>query len=392
MINDIYYNPTKIYFGKDTEHHLSREISALGCNVLLVYGQGSIKSNGLYNIVVNSLKSVSLSVSELSGVMPNPRSEQVYQGISLCRENNIDVILAVGGGSVIDTAKAISLGVNYHGDFFDFFLGKATPRQVLPIAAILTTPGAGSESNSATVITNERLGVKAAYGNTCLFPVFSILNPEHSLSLSKEQTIYGVVDAISHIMERYFTNTTHVDCTDGICESLIKTLINNVVLAVNEPENYDYRAEIMWAAKLAHDNTAGFGRKQDWSTHKIAHEIGARFDLPHGAILAVLFPAWMEHIITHDTRKLIQLGERVFDLRNENAIPDRSRASETINTYRNFIKKLGLSTTLRGLGVTDTQQFDAIGTNCVKDMPSGTIGNFVRLNPDDIVRILHTAY
>ena len=285
MINGTCYNPTIIYFGKDTDAKVGEEVAKYSHKVLLHYGGQSFKKYGLYDRVTASFKSAGISYIELGGVKSNPDAELVYKGIELCRKHDIDFILAVGGGSVIDSAKAISIGVPWEGDFFDFFEGKQIPQKALKLATVLTIPGSGSESNPGSVITHKEKGVKIPYAHTLMFPVFSILNPEVTYSLTAYHTACGIVDAISHILERYFTNTTYVDCTDRICEGLVKTLMKYGILVQDAMHDYDVRAEIMWACKLAHDNTAGFGRKQDWSSHMIAHEIGAIYDITHGAIM-----------------------------------------------------------------------------------------------------------
>jgi alcohol dehydrogenase YqhD (iron-dependent ADH family) len=277
MLNGIYYNPTTIFFGKGMESKVGEEVAKYAKKVLLHYGSGSFKKYGLYDKVVASLSAAGVSYIELGGVKPNPRVDLVYEGIELCRKNDIVFILAVGGGSVIDSAKAISIGVPWQGDFFDFFEGKSTPKKALKVATILTIPGSGSESNAVAVITNEEKELKVACSNSILAPVFSILNPELTYTLNNYYTASGIVDAISHVLERYFTNTTNIDCINRIGEGLIKTLMKYAVLVKNAPANYDVRAEIMWACKLAHDNTAGFGLKQDGSSHKIAHELGVLF-------------------------------------------------------------------------------------------------------------------
>lgn len=391
MLNGVYYNPTIVYFGKGWESHAGEEVSKYSKKILLHFGGESFKKYGFYDKVSASLKASGISYFELGGVKPNPRANLVYEGIKLCRKEHIDFILAVGGGSVIDSAKAISIGVPWQGDFFDFFEGKHIPQQAIKIATILTIPGSGSESNMGTIITHEEKGLKLGCSHPLMFPVFSILNPEVTYSIPDYYTHCGIIDAISHILERYFTNTTYVDCTDRIGEGLIKTLMKYAVLVKNEPYNYDIRAEIMWACKLAHDNTAGFGRKQDWSSHSIAHEIGAIYDVPHGAVVGVIFMAWMKYVYKANTKIFMQFADRIFDIdltlnSNEQIIV------LIIDRFKQFLKTIGMPITLREIGIYDRTHFNEIAGKCVKFSKSSTIGNFTRLSPQDIINILESAF
>ena len=294
MLDGIIRNPTEVYFGHGAELNVGNLIKKHSNKVLLHYGGNSFKKYGLFERVADSLKNAGVEFIEIGGVKSNPEADLVYESIDVCRKENIDFILAVGGGSVIDSAKAIGIGVPYSGDFFDFFEKKQKPQASLKVGVILTIPGSGSETSDSAVITHSQLKKKYDCSNPLMFPVFAILNPEVTFTVSKFYTSCGIVDAIAHVLERYFSNTAYVDCTSRIGEGLIKTLIKYANIVDKEPDNYDVRAEIMWACKLAHDNTAGFGRKQDWSSHSIAHELGLIYDVTHGATLAVIFPAWMK--------------------------------------------------------------------------------------------------
>jgi alcohol dehydrogenase YqhD (iron-dependent ADH family) len=391
MINDTCYNPTAVYFGKGMEQKVGEEVAKYSRRILLLYGRGSFKRFGLYDRITSSLQAADVRFTELGGVKPNPSAELVYEGIDVCRRNKIDFVLAVGGGSVIDSAKAISIGVPSEGDFFDFFEGKRTPSSSLRVATVLTVPGSGSESNQGSVINHEEKHVKTPYAHPLMFPVFSILNPEITYSLSQYQTACGIVDSITHVLERYFTNTTFVDCTDRICEGLIKTLMKYAVLAQEAADDYDIRSEIMWACKLAHDNTAGFGRKQDWSSHKIAHELGALYDAPHGALMGVVILAWLKCVYPSNIDRSSQFAQRVFDIAVEQDSPHRA-VTAAIGRYESFLKSLQMPTALRDLGITDKTCFQRVAENCVKPMPSGTIGNFARLSPEQIIKLLEIAY
>jgi hypothetical protein len=390
MLGGVFRNPTAIHFGKDMELTVGERVAEHGKRVLLVYGGQSLKQHGVHGRIVQSLRDAGVDFVELGGVKPNPTSDLIYDGIESCRQHGLDFVLAAGGGSVIDTAKAIALGVPYGGDFFDFFERKQVPAACLPIGTVLTVPGAGSESSSAAAVTSERSGRKLAVGSPLLFPVFSILNPQLTTTLNRFYTQCGIVDAMSHVFERYFTNTTHVDCTDRICEGLLQTLMKQASLVDEAPDDYDVRAEIMWACKLAHDDTAGFGRKQDWATHAIAHEIGALYDLAHGAILGVIFPAWMRHVQHHDPNRFVQLALRVFGVETDGAEAAQV-IEEGILRYQRFLQARGMPITLRELGVVDQTQFGEIAQRCGRLNPSGTIGNYVRLAESDCREILEAA-
>lgn len=392
MINDIFFNPTITYFGKGMESITGEEVAKYSHKVLLHYGSSSFKKYGLYDRITNSLQAAGVDYVELGGVKSNPSSEVIYQGIELCRASNVDFILAVGGGSVIDSAKAISIGVPWDGDFFDFFEGKQTPVSALKIATVLTVPGSGSESNQGSVITHKEKRIKIPYAHRLLFPVFSILNPEVTFTLDQYQTSCGIIDAVTHILERYFTNTSYVDCTDRIGEGLIQTLMKYAVLVQEMPHNYDVRAEIMWACKLAHDNTAGFGRKQDWSSHKIAHEIGAIYDIAHGAIMGVIFLAWLKCTYSANMDRSLQFADKIFNLPVKQVTDPHRVILTAIGQLESFLNVLKMPTTLRKLGIGDKKYFSTVAQNCVRPMPSGTIGNFVRLSAQDIIKILETAY
>lgn len=390
MLNGIHYNPTVIYFGKGMISRVGEEVSRHAHKVMLHFGLSSFRKYGLHEKVTDSLTASGVSYIELGGVHPNPRAELVNEGIELCRKHDIDFILAVGGGSVIDSAKAISLGVPYEGEFSHIYEGKHNPEKSLKIAAVLTVPGTGSESNQGSVITFSANRQKLSYSHPFMFPLFSILDPEVTCTLTEHQTACGIVDAMSHVFERYFTQTAYVDCTDRIGEGLLKTLMIYGRLVREDPQNYDIRAEIMWACKLAHDNTAGFGRKQDWSCHLIAHEIGGRYDIPHGEILSVIFPAWMQYVHQANMERFIKFSERVFDIR----IHDDARETgilHAIDRLKMFFKDMGMPTIMSQIGIKNGDIFADIAAQCARTMPSGTIGNFVRLSPADIIRILEMA-
>ncbi|WP_135076070.1 iron-containing alcohol dehydrogenase [Terasakiella sp. SH-1] len=382
-----YCQATAYHFGLETDQLIGQEVKKHTDKVLLHYGRNSIKRHGIYDKVVHSLKASGVEFYELGGVLPNTDSRLIYEGIQLCREHDIDFILAVGGGSVMDSAKAISVGVGYDGDFFDLFLQEAKPETALKMGFVVTVPGSGSEASYGSVVTDYQRQEKAVCDTPLLSPTFVILNPTHTLSLSPSQTSCGIVDAISHLLERYFSPTDYVDCTDRMCEGLMMTLMKYGRLVLSDPENVQIRGEIMWACKMAQDQIINFGRQQDWGCHKIAHEVGAFYDVSHGALVNVIFLQWMERAAKERPERFIQLGERIFGL----DFPQASCAMRTVEAYRAFLLDLGMATTLSELGIKQDIHFDAIAKKAVRYMGSGTIGNYIRLAPDDIVTLLKQA-
>ena len=381
MLNGVFYNPTKVHFGRGCLQDLGVELHQYTNRVLLLYGCGSIVRNGIYDQVITALKKDKFYYQELAGVVPNPRDDLVHEGIQICRDHNLKFILAVGGGSVIDTAKAIALGLYYDGELFDLFDGGSFPSEVGSVGVVLTVPGSGSESSPDSVISFPAIREKRPVTSPLLYPKFAFLDPVFTLSLNREQTMSGIWDAISHVLERYFTPTTNVDCTDRIGEALIQTLMTGARALNNNLVDYDQRAEVMWASKLAHDNTAGFGRKPDWAVHRIVHEVAATCDTIHGLSLSVLYPAWMEYCCAHKPQRLLQLSESLFGVGE----------CPTVN-FHSFLNELGLPTTWSELGIKNKSQLQHIGSKCVERQVSGTIGNYIRLNPEEIIRVVESVY
>jgi len=386
MNNFTFQCPTKIIFGRGTEDQAARELKPYGNKVLLHYGGGSIKKSGLYSKVVKSLKDEDFEIFELSGVKPNPRLSMVYEGIKLCREKNIDCILAVGGGSVIDSAKAIAVGVPYNGDVWDFFIGKAMPEAVIPLGVILTLPATGSEASNSCVITNEDGWYKRGLNIDLIRPKFSILNPELTYTLPPFQTACGVADIMAHVMERYFTNTPHVELTDRLCEATLRTVIKNTPVVMENPRDYDARAEIMWAGTIAHNGLLGTGRQEDWTSHKIEHELSGIYDVAHGAGLAVVFPAWMKYVYKINVNRFVQYAKKVWDVETNLSDPEAT-ALEGIKRLEQFFKSIGLPTTLKELDI-PSDRFEEMAQKCVKFTP---IGGLKRMTSEDIVNILNLA-
>jgi alcohol dehydrogenase YqhD (iron-dependent ADH family) len=388
MINFDFRNPTRVVFGKGTAVQagpLIREYK--GSTVLLHFGGGSIKANGVYDTVKKSLAGAGLEVAELGGVKPNPRLSLVREGIRICREKKVDFILAVGGGSVIDSAKAIGVGVPYDGDVWDFYIDKAVPAETLPVAAVLTMAAAGSETSWSSVITNDEGALKRFLDVAIIYPVFSILDPETTFSLPPYQTGCGIADMFVHVFERYFTRITNVDLTDRLCEAIMKAIINNAPKVLANPEDYDARAEIMWAGSLAHNNLAGTGRIGDFASHMIEHELSGFNDVAHGAGLAVIVPNWMKYVYKHDPQRFVQFAVRVFGV-EENFHNPEETILRGIGALRKFYDSLGMPATLSEIGIHE-KDFQAIAEKVKKfDTVKGTVGNFIGLTNRDIVEIL----
>ncbi len=388
MENFEFLSPTKIIFGRGTEQQVGAETKRQANRVLLHYGGGTIKRTGLYDRVVDSLHAAGLELVELGGVQPNPRLSLVHEGVRLCREQKVDFILAVGGGSVIDSAKAIALGVPYEGDVWDFFAGEAEPGERVPVGVVLTIPAAGSEASKSAVITNEDGWLKRGLNHELNRPVFAIMNPELTFTLPPYQTACGAADIMAHVMERYFTNVEHVDYTDRLCEATLKTVIQNVPLVLQSPENYAARAEIMWASTLAHNDLLSTGRIGDWASHQIEHELSGIYDVAHGAGLAVVFPAWMRYVYKHDVQRFVQFAVRVWNAEQSFRDPEAT-ALEGIRRMEEFFQSIGLPTTLEKLGVPE-DRLEEMAAKCKK--PNGdTVGMFVKLTQQDVLEILRLA-
>lgn len=386
MENFTFQNATKIIFGKGTEEQVGAETKRFSDKVLLHYGEGSIKKSGLYDSVVKSLKDFGVQYIELAGVKPNPRLNLVKEGIDICRKNSIKFILTVGGGSVIDSAKAIAMGVPYEGDVWDFYSGEAVAQTALPIGVVLTIPAAGSETSPSTVITNEDGQYKRGCTNMILRPQFCILNPELTYTLPDYQTACGAADIMAHVMERYFTNTKNVELSDRYCEATLKTMIHNVPLTLKNNKDYAARAEIMWAGTNAHSDLIGMGRVEDWASHMIEHEISGIYDIAHGAGLSIVFPAWMKYVYKKNIDRFIQFAVRVWDVDMDFNNPENT-ALEGIKRITDFFKGIGLPVTLRDAGISD----DRLEEMAQKATAGGEIGGFMKLGKEDVLNILKLA-
>jgi len=388
MNNFAFKNPTQIIFGKDMESTVGNETAKYSKKVLLHYGGGSIKKSGLYDRIVISLKNAGVEFVELGGAQPNPRLSLVHQGIELCRKNDIGFVLAVGGGSTIDSAKAIALGVPYEGDVWDFFAGAARPKTALPVATVLTIPAAGSESSNSCVVTKEEGLLKVGFGSNLIYPVFSILNPELIFTLPPFQVVCGAADILAHLMERYFTNTQHVELTDRLIEATMKTVILNVPKILKNPNDYDAVAEVLWAGALAHNNLLNTGRDGDWASHGIEHELSAIYDVAHGAGLATVFPAWMKYTMKHDIARFAQYAQRVWNV-DANQFDLEETARKGICAQEAYHHEIGLPINLKELGAGEDRLEEMASKATGND--SHTIGNFVTLKKADVLAILKLA-
>ena len=387
MNNFNFYSPTSFVFGKSRETEAGKYVKRFGgTKVLIHFGGGSVLKSGLLDRVKTSLANENITFTQLSGVMPNPRSGLVYEGIELCKREKIDFILAVGGGSVIDSAKAIALGALYDGDFWDFYQGKQVEK-ALPVATILTISAAGSEGSTGSVITHENGMLKRAANSDALRPVFSILNPELTCTLPAFQTACGATDMMAHVLERYFTNTKDVEITDRLCEAVLLTVIKEAPKALANPNDYEARANIMWAGMVAHNDICGVGREQDWSTHQIEHELSALYDVAHGAGLAVMFPAWMKHVMHHDVMRFAQLAVRVWGCEMDFQNPE-STAKLGIAKFEQFLTSIGMPIRFSELGA----KAEDIPTMLkVLGLGTHTLGSFVKLTEEDVKKIYELA-
>ncbi len=382
MLNFEFYNPARIVFGKGTEESVGERCESFGKNILLHYGGGSIKKNGVYDKVIKSLKDKNLNIFELDGVKPNPRLSLVREGIELCKEKNIDFILAVGGGSVIDSAKAIAIGAKYEGDIWDFFVKGIATKDAIPLGVVLTIPAAGSESSTSTVITNdEDNNYKRGMQSSHYIPKFAILNPEFCYSLPKYQIACGCCDILAHLMERYFTEVENVELSDRLIEGAVKTIMNNATIAYNDNTNYDAWAEIMWTGTIAHNNLLNMGRIGDWASHQIAHELSGIYDLTHGAALSIVIPAWMKYVYKHNIDKFYQFATRVFHIIDN----DKEKAVlQMIERLESWYKELELPTKLKDVNI-DNSKFEEMAQRAF--LHKDVLGNFKKLYKEDVFNI-----
>ena len=388
MNNFTFYSPTLFAFGDGEEQNTGALVRRFGgTNVLLVYGGGSVKRNGACDAVTASLREAGLPWTELSGIQANPRSGKVREGIELVRREGCDFLLALGGGSVIDTAKAIGFGAGYDGDFWDFFTGKVKIEATLPVGVVLTIAAAGSEGSDSCVITREEGNLKWGCPKTDVIrPKFAVLNPRFTCSLPAYQLASGSVDMMAHICERYFTNTPDVGLTDRLCEALLKTIVEAAPKAIAQPEDYASHADLMWAGMLAHNNSCGVGRVQDWASHQIEHELSAFYDCAHGAGLAVVMPAWMEYVCDHDMLRFARFAVNVFGCEMDFAQPENT-VREGIARLRSFFRSIGMPTTLQEVGG-KAEDIPAMAAHRAEKPGGFPFGGFVKIGPQEMQAIL----
>ncbi|MBT2679103.1 iron-containing alcohol dehydrogenase [Bacillus sp. ISL-35] len=382
MDNFTFYNPTKLIFGKGQLEELKNEVPQYGKKVLLVYGGGSIKRNGLYDSVMDTLKEMGAEVSELSGVEPNPRLSTVQKGVKICKEEGIEFLLAVGGGSVIDCTKAIAAGAKYDGDAWDLVTKKAFASEALPLGTVLTLAATGSEMNAGSVITNWETNEKYGWGSPVTFPKFSILDPVNTFSVPKNQTIYGIVDMMSHVFEHYFHLTENTEFQDRMCESLLLTVMETAPKLLDDLENYEYRATILYAGTMALNGILNMGYRGDWATHNIEHAVSAVYDIPHGGGLAILFPNWMKHNLKVKPERFKKMAVRVFGV-NPEGRTDEEAGLEGIEKLREFWNSIGAPSRLADYDIDDSK----LDLMADKAMANGEFGNFAKMNKDDVVEI-----
>lgn len=388
MDSFVFHSPTEFVFGNETEKKAGELAVKYGASkVLIHYGSGSAVRSGLLDRVIRSVEAAGLEYITLGGVQPNPRDTLIYRGIELCRAEKVDFILAVGGGSVIDSSKGIAAGVCYDGDFWDLYTHSQPVRAALPIGVILTIAAAGSEGSGASVVTKEDGMLKRDIGSDLVRPRFSILNPALTCTLPPYQTACGITDIMAHIFERYFTNTRKVECTDRLCEGLLLTMIQEAPVVMADPNDYDARANIMWAGTVAHNDLVGCGRSQDWNSHALEHELSGLYDCAHGAGLAVVMPAWMEYVHQHDVMRFCQMATRVWGVEMNFEDPEET-AMKGIRAFRAFLKSIGMPTTFAELGADPADipvLVDKLGIG------DSVRGGFMPLNAEDVANIYKIA-
>ena len=388
MDNFNFYSPTEFIFGKERENECGDYVKKYGGKkVLIHYGGGSVIRSGLLDRVKTSLDKAGVEYVELGGVQPNPRDTKIYEGIEICRKENVDFILSVGGGSCIDSSKGIAIGALYDGDFWDFYGTGKTIEKALPIGTVLTIAAAGSEGSGASVVTKEEGMLKRDVGSDLLRPRFSILNPALTCTLPAYQTACGTTDIMAHVFERYFTNTKEVEITDRLCEAVLLTMIKETPRVIENPDNYEARANIMWAGTVAHNDIVGVGRSQDWNSHGIEHELSGLYDCAHGAGLAVIMPAWMEYVMNHNVMRFAQMATRLWGIPMNFENPEVT-AKAGICAFRRFLHDIGMPINFEELGAKEEDipvLVEKLGIG------NGKRGGFVELDAKAVTEIYTIA-
>lgn len=389
MNNFIFENSTKVYFGKGcVKEYLSSELSKYGDTVMLAYGGGSVKKTGIYDEIMGILSAAGKGVVEFSGIMANPTYEKVLEGARLARENNVSLILAVGGGSVMDCSKAVSMAAVYEGDLWNDFWAKpgVVDFKPLPLGIVVTVTGTGSEMNGGAVITNEELKVKTGRDYPQVNARFAMLDPSYTLTVPKRQMVSGGFDILSHIMETYFSAPDAENVSDDISEALMRGVIRDLRAAVRNPEDYTARSNLMWESTMAENRIIKLGKKCDFECHQMEHQLGAFTDCVHGEGLAVLHPVYYRHIYKDGLKKFVRFAERVWGISPEGK-SDEEIASEGVEALASFIRELGLPTTLRELGLTDKSALQTIADSC-----NLSPGAYRKMSHEEILEIFNECF
>ncbi len=387
MENFNFANRTKIIFGKGEENNIGKHLQGNVKKVLIHYGGGYLEESGILNRIIKSLMDYQIDYITLDGVVPNPRLSLVNKGRNICRNENVDFILAVGGGSAIDSSKAIAMAAEYDGDVWDFYVGKEEPKKALRVGVVLTIPGAGSEMSESSIITNEVNNLKYGVDSPVIVPEISVLNPELCMTLPSHLVASGIADILSHLFERYFTTTETSIANDYLLEGAMRAIIDIGIKIMTEPKNYDYYAELMWLATMAHNGSLDRGRTSDWGSHRIEHEISALYDIIHGKGMAIVFPAWMEYVKKENLDRFSRLAIEVFRVDNNN-FSKLELANMAIEETKLFFEKLGLNLSLTAAKI-PTDKFEAMADKALGK--SEFIGRFKKLNKEDIINILQLA-
>lgn len=390
MINFEFYNPTKVIFGKGTENEVGKEISSRGYkNVLIHFGGTYLYENGVLNRIHKSLEDYNIKYVDLGGVVPNPHMSLVKEGIEICKKEGIDFILAIGGGSPIDSSKAIAYGLVNDFDLVDLYMGRVTTNKIAPIGCISTIAATGSETSNSSVITIEEGMLKRSYNHDCSRPLFAIMDPELTYTVPKYQTASGAADIMMHTMERYFTNTEHVELIDNIAEGLLVSVREAALKAIKEPENYDARADLMWAGSLSHNGLTGTGRVSDFASHKMEHEMGGMFDVAHGAGLCAIWGSWARYVYKTNVARFAQYANRVFDV-PMNLYDLEETALKGIEAWEDWCHKIGMPTSMTELGINPSDaQIEEMAEKCVS--ANGHVGFLKALYKDDVINIYKMA-
>lgn len=387
MKNFMFSNETRILFGSGAEASIGSEVTRFATRVLVVCSRGASNRTGIVDRVEGILRENGVVYFELTGIKPNPEMSKVYEGIELVKEQKLELVLAIGGGSMIDTAKGIATGALYEGDVWELYKQRKVER-ALPIGVVLTFPAAGSESSLASVVTNEKTQEKLDILGLCIRPRFAVLNPDLTFTLPDFQTFCGITDMLSHVMERYFGNDMDNDLTDRLCEATMKSIIHNALILRNEDTaNASARAQLMWASTIAHNGILETGREMDWASHGMGMEISAIFDTTHGATLSVITPEWAKYVYKSNVSRFAQFAERVFNVEMDLLNPDRT-AREGIRRLEEFFEHIGVPTSMSGIGIHSDERFEEMARKVTRN---GPIGGIRKLNADDVVKIYRQA-